>query len=136
MTEGRSGKMKRRSERVERGPRERAGLKRCRTLTNLNATCFKLCQSKQETATLETSCMIALKPKRQAGAGDPLSSDGPLSCAYSEPGESAGTHIRDLDSDQYLDDVVGIANEDLINRERSGFLERYLEIADFYLLAH
>lgn len=59
---GQSGKMKRRSEGgVGRGLSERAGLKRCRTLTNLNATCFKLCQSEQETATLETSCVIALE---------------------------------------------------------------------------
>lgn len=68
----RSGEMKRRREGRGRGvrgggPNERAGLKRCRTLTNLNATCFKLCQSEREAATLETSCAIAPKPKWQAG---------------------------------------------------------------------
>lgn len=52
------------------GSDERAGLKRCRTLTNLNATCFKLCQNERETPTLETSRVIAFKPKRRAGAGD------------------------------------------------------------------
>jgi len=61
----------------ERESSERAGLKRCRTLTNLNATCFKLCQSEQETATLETSYMMALKPKRRDGNVNPLSSKEP-----------------------------------------------------------
>lgn len=89
------GKMKRRSKgpRREREiERERAGLKRCRTLTNLNATCFKLCQSERETPTLETSCVIALKPKRRAGAGEtlsnPLSPDGLSFRAYSGVGTS------------------------------------------------